>query len=94
MAQANRIEAIEKVLFGNGQPGLKTTVDKLVVTVDSLEKTASSLQTTISAFNKFMIESEIMNREREKRLLRKNNWILATIATATSLIGVIIGKLL
>jgi hypothetical protein len=69
---------IEKVLFGNGQPGLDATVIKLTIVVEELVKTTSKIEKLLE--------------KKEDYMIMQRRWMITTIlAVAGTLVSMIFG---
>jgi hypothetical protein len=88
--QEKRIGRIEKMLDGNGQPGIVKTLEKLNLSIDHHTEVLCDYKKVINAHNKYMYERDAIEKEKEKR----KHGIIAIIGMIMGLIGAIIGKFL
>ncbi len=86
--QGKRIERIEKMLDGNGQDGINKTLVKLNTTIEYHTEVLCDYKKVINAFNKYMVEKDAIDREREKR----RHGVVGIIGIIMGFLGAVIGK--
>lgn len=87
--QEDRLKRIEKLLDGNGQPGVIQTLARLNVTVTENNTVNTELRTAVSAFTKYMAAKEAIDKEREKR----KNGLMTIIGILAGVLGSMIAIL-
>jgi len=79
-----KVSTLSKLVMGNGQEGLATSVPRLTENVEELTMTTTSLRRGISGFMKFQAEMEGSHAGREE-IRKRNRWIIGTLITVVGI---------
>jgi hypothetical protein len=86
------VKRLEKIVEGNGQPGLRDIVTALNTNVDIMNKNIAYLTTVISGILKFQNETEGESKERDRNKINFRWAMGLAITMFICLIGYIIKK--
>ena len=66
-SQTVNLKRIEKMLFGNGQPGLIKDVESLKNNYGDMKDDLNNISTSIAALAKSQLEQDVITKMKEKR---------------------------
>lgn len=93
----SKVERLDKIVNGNGQEGLYSTVIKLNAALQNFTEETELLARNVSALVRFQSEFEITNAQKAKYLAQREKekntetarrrWVIGTIITLVSIIA-------
>jgi hypothetical protein len=87
---SEKLNKIEKAMYGNGQKGLIRTTTELNQSSESLSKSVNALATAVSALTQFRDET-VGGIKAKERMRIHSQWMIGILLTVVlSLIGVIL----
>lgn len=81
-----RLKQIERILNGNGQPGLVQKITKIEEKMETTEKSLSSLASSFKALYEFQLEHDVTEKVKAKAQDRK----FKTIEVVAKVFGVVV----